>query len=100
MEVLIVIADKLEIVMETKDDIQLENEKLFLKEYMENYSLNNSEVLLSSNELHKQWQQNQIREALMKGYVEMAHINLTICKECQHVEYEAQHTIERLVSGG
>ena len=99
MEVLIVIADKLEIVKEAQDEIQLEKESLFLKEFMESYSLN-SEVLLSSNELHKQWQQNQIREALMKGYVEMAHINLAICNECQHVEYEAQHTIERLVSGG
>ena len=44
VEVLIVIADKLEIVMEAKDNIQLEKETLFLKEFMENYSLNNSEI--------------------------------------------------------
>ena len=36
----------------------------------------------------------------MKGYVEMSHINLSICTECLHAEYEAQHTTERLVSGG
>ena len=101
MGVLIVIADKLEIVMDKEDSIQLEKEQLFLKEFMENYSLNNSDVLQSSNELHNQWQQNQIREALMKGYVEMAHINLAISEECQQAEYEAeQHTIKRLISGG
>ena len=43
---------------------------------------------------------NQIREALMKGYVEMSTINLTICRECLHLEYEAEYIVERLVSGG
>ncbi len=47
-----------------------------------------------------QEQPNQIREAMMKGYVEMSHINLMIASECLHAEYEAQHTVERLVSGG
>lgn len=47
-----------------------------------------------------QGQPNQIREAMIKGYVEMSHINLTIASECLHVEYEAQHMVERLVSGG
>ena len=41
-----------------------------------------------------------IREAMMKGYVEMSQINLMIAAECLHVEFEAQHTMERLVSGG
>lgn len=41
-----------------------------------------------------------IREAMMKGYVEMSKINLMIAAECMHVEFEAQHTMERLVSGG
>ncbi len=45
-------------------------------------------------------QANLIREAMIKGYVEMSHINLSICMECLHAEYEAQHTTERLVSGG
>ena len=43
---------------------------------------------------------NQIREALMKGYVEMSAINLTICRESLHLEYEAEYIVERLVSGG
>ncbi|MBF4501173.1 transcriptional regulator [Savagea sp. SN6] len=41
-----------------------------------------------------------LREIMMKGYVEMSQINLKIATECLHVEYEAQHTMERLVSGG
>lgn len=53
-----------------------------------------------ANEYIKKGQANLIREAMMKGYVEMSHINLSICTECLHAEYEAQHTTERLVSGG
>lgn len=41
-----------------------------------------------------------IREAMIKGYVEMSQINLKISAECLHAEFEAQHTVERLVSGG
>ena len=55
---------------------------------------------LATKEYTKHMQPNQIREALMKGYVEMSHINLTICSECLHAEYEAEHMVERLVSGG
>ena len=57
-------------------------------------------VYISSRRLSKHKQPNQIREALMKGYVEMSQINLTICSECLHAEYEAEHMVERLVSGG
>lgn len=45
-------------------------------------------------------QPNQIREALIKGYVEMSQINLSISSECVHAESEAGYTVERLVSGG
>lgn len=55
---------------------------------------------LANKEYSKYMQPNQIREALMKGYVEMSQINLTICSECLHAEYEAEHMVERLVSGG
>lgn len=41
-----------------------------------------------------------IREAMIKGYVEMSQINLSIASECSHAEYEAEHTTVRLVSGG
>ena len=43
---------------------------------------------------------NDIREAMVKGYTEMSQINLTICSECLHLEYEAEHMVERLVCGG
>ncbi|WP_313891879.1 transcriptional regulator [Psychrobacillus sp.] len=57
-------------------------------------------VSAQANEYLKKGQSNLIREAMIKGYVEMSHINLSICTECLHAEYEAQHTTERLVSGG
>lgn len=57
-------------------------------------------VYISSRRLSTHKQPNQIREALMKGYVEMSQINLSISSECLHAEYEAEHTVERLVSGG
>ena len=65
-------------------------------------SLTKSETVVSiqANEYFKKGQSNLIREAMIKGYVEMSHINLSICTECLHAEYEAQHTTERLVSGG
>jgi CopG family transcriptional regulator/antitoxin EndoAI len=65
-------------------------------------SLTGSEKVgrVQANEYFKKEQSNLIREAMMKGYVEMSHINLSICTECLHAEYEAQHTTERLVSGG
>lgn len=43
---------------------------------------------------------NHIREAMIKGYVEMSQINLSISCECSHAEYEAEHMTVRLVSGG
>lgn len=57
-------------------------------------------VRVQANEYIKKGQANLIREAMMKGYVEMSHINLSISSECLYAEYEAQHTTERLVSGG
>ena len=80
----------------------------YLNELFERYAIDENKKLnstttttsITTNSISKQEQQKQIREALMKGYVEMSHINLTICTECQQAEYEAQHTTERLVSGG
>ncbi|SRR5690554_2905759 len=39
-------------------------------------------------------------ESMRRGYMEMAKINLSIASEAFHAEYEAEHTVERLVSGG
>jgi len=68
---------------------------------LEQKSARNEEyVVIATRRLSTHKQPNQIREALMKGYVEMSQINLSISSECLHAEYEAEHTVERLVSGG
>ncbi|WP_203229628.1 transcriptional regulator [Filibacter tadaridae] len=57
-------------------------------------------VYISTKRYVTDYESETIREAMMTGYVEMSQINLNISAECLHVEYEAQHTVERLVSGG
>lgn len=57
-------------------------------------------VYISTKRYETDYEPEVIREAMMQGYVEMSQINLKIAMECLHVEYEAQHTVERLVSGG
>ena len=82
--------------------INIPNELIAQFERKFGSNMNGSEVVtyLAAKEYTKHMQPNQIREALMKGYVEMSQINLTICSECLHAEYEAEHMVERLVSGG
>ena len=105
-EVLIVFANKIENEkIKTSNSIVKNEYTNYLNELFERYAMSeltefNSNNSTSMNNIIKQEQQKQIREALMKGYVEMSHINLTICMECQYAEYDAQHTTERLVSGG
>lgn len=41
----------------------------------------------------------QNRESMRRGYMEMAKINLNISSEAQYAEFEAENTVERLVSG-
>ena len=57
-------------------------------------------VYISTKRYESDYEPDTIREAMIKGYVEMSQINLKIATECLHVEFEAQHTMERLVSGG
>ncbi len=57
-------------------------------------------VYISTRRYVTDYESDTIREEMMKGYVEMSQINLKIATECLHVEFEAQHTVERLVSGG
>lgn len=57
-------------------------------------------VYISTKRYETDYEPDSIREAMIKGYVEMSQINLKIATECLHVEFEAQHTMERLVSGG
>ena len=100
VEVLSVYAKKLE----TQQDVVVNQPTVSLSEFKRNFQLvyfgENEVTYMSAENFSKQKQPNQIREALMKGYVEMSHINLDICSECLHAEYEAQHIVERLVSGG
>ncbi|ENH96391.1 antitoxin endoAI [Gracilibacillus halophilus YIM-C55.5] len=42
---------------------------------------------------------HHIQEAMQKGYMEMANINLNIASEAFQAEEEAENTLERLVSG-
>lgn len=37
---------------------------------------------------------------MKRGYIEMAAINLTIASEAFLLEFEADHCVERLASGG
>ena len=88
-------------VEEVKEVLELPQEMLMAFNTLEQKSRENeSYVYISSRRLSTHKQPNQIREALMKGYVEMSQINLNICSECLHAEYEAEHMVERLVSGG
>lgn len=57
-------------------------------------------VYISTKRYVTDYEPDAIREAMMKGYVEMSKINLKIATECLHLEFEAQDTMERLVSGG
>lgn len=93
---------KVEEVKEVKIELPQEmvNEFNQTLERERKYADKESFVYISSRRLSTHKQPNQIREALMKGYVEMSQINLTICSECLHAEYEAEHMVERLVSGG
>ncbi len=86
----------------TSDGIIIKDYTNYLNALFESYAISGLTNFNSTymHSISKQEQQKQIREALMKGYVEMSHINLTICMECQYAEYDAQHTTERLVSGG
>lgn len=96
VEVLIVYAKNLNVVVEQPNDLMHE-----FKQSLELSCFGGNRLTYTSVELFsKHKQPNQIREALEKGYVEMSHINLSICTECLQVEYEAQHMVERLVSGG
>ncbi|KZE36970.1 transcriptional regulator [Bhargavaea cecembensis] len=48
-------------------------------------------VYLTTTRKTRKEQPNLIREAIVKGYVEMSQINLSIASECLYAEYEAEH---------
>lgn len=57
-------------------------------------------VYISTKRYETDYEPDDIREAMIKGYVEMSQINLKIATECLYAEFEAQHMMERHVSGG
>ncbi|RDU34837.1 MULTISPECIES: CopG family ribbon-helix-helix protein [Bacillaceae] len=64
-------------------------------------NVNRSEFIYQATKAYlREKKKRQIREAMRRGYMEMAKINLTIASEAFLAEYEAEHTVERLVSGG
>jgi len=94
VEVLIVYAKK---VNDAKEMAALPNEMM---KFCGLENENNEIIVYVSKRRVVACKPNQIREALVKGYVEMGQINLAIAREFLHAEYEAEHTVERLVSGG
>jgi CopG family transcriptional regulator/antitoxin EndoAI len=61
---------------------------------------NRSEFIRQAMKLYLQERKKRrIREAMQRGYMEMAKINLNIASEAFEAEEEADHTLERLVSG-
>lgn len=98
VEVLVLYTKELvkEVVIDIPNDLVTQFERTFGRNTDSSYM----NTYLATQEYETHVQPNQIREALIKGYVEMSQINLTICSECLHAEYEAEHMVERLVSGG
>lgn len=104
VEVLVLFAKELEevkveleeVIIEIPDELVIQFERTLGHNIISDGTI----TYLSTRKYIEHMQPNQLREALRKGYVEMSHINLSICGECSHAEYEAEHMVERLVSGG
>ena len=64
-------------------------------------NVNRNEFIYQATKMYlRERKKRQIRESMRRGYMEMAMINLTIASEAFQAEFEAEHTVERLVSGG
>ncbi len=61
---------------------------------------NRSEFIRQAMKLYlRERKKRYIRETMQQGYMEMGHINLNIASEAFSAEEEADHTLDRLVSG-
>ncbi|WP_335872372.1 CopG family ribbon-helix-helix protein [Bacillus sp. 2205SS5-2] len=64
-------------------------------------NVNRNEFIYRATKMYlRERKKRQIRESMRRGYMEMAKINLAIASEAMQAEFEAEHTVERLVSGG
>lgn len=71
-----------------------------LDSYVKQENVNRNEFIYQATKMYlRERKKRQIRESMRRGYMEMAKINLTIASEAFQAEYEAEHTVERLVSG-
>lgn len=63
--------------------------------------VNRDEFIYRATKMYlRERRKRQIVESMRRGYMEMAKINLAIASEAIQAEYEAENTVERLVSGG
>ncbi|WP_153126767.1 CopG family ribbon-helix-helix protein [Peribacillus tepidiphilus] len=69
--------------------------------YVEEVNGNRSELIYRATVMYlNERKKRKFRDQMKRGYVEMAAINLKIASEAFLAEYEAEHCVERLVSGG
>ncbi|GIN93459.1 antitoxin EndoAI [Siminovitchia terrae] len=69
--------------------------------FVEQENVNRNEFIYRATKMYiRERRKRHIVESMRRGYMEMAKINLAIASEAIQAEYEAEHTVERLVSGG
>lgn len=67
---------------------------------VEKENLNRSEFIRQAMRVYLSERKKMfLRDSMQRGYMEMAKINLTIASEAFQAEEEAEHTLDRLVSG-
>lgn len=72
-----------------------------LDSYAEIENVNRNEFIYRALKMYlRERKKRQIRESMRRGYMEMSKINLSIASEAFQAEIEAEHTVEKLVSGG
>ena len=74
---------------------------LELEAFAEQEKVSRNECIYRATKMFmRERRKKQTQDAMRRGYMEMAKINLSMASEALQAEYEAEHTVERLVSGG
>ncbi|WP_110926406.1 CopG family ribbon-helix-helix protein [Bacillus massiliglaciei] len=69
--------------------------------YASEENVNRSEFIYRAAKMYlRERKKREFRERMKRGYIEMAAINLTIASEAFQAEFEAEHCVDRLASGG
>ncbi|WP_100330093.1 CopG family ribbon-helix-helix protein [Bacillus xiapuensis] len=88
----------------TTTEVLIRLPQQFVKEldgFTEQENINRNEFIYRATKMYlRERKKRQITEAMRRGYMEMAKINLAIASEAMQAEHEAGNTVERLVSGG